>query len=184
MPTIINFYRKNSNVKEKLKTIWFIMVSLSVLSQTALSFFLLYKKAPDKLMGDIIIVLTLTYILAFLLIVALSAHAKKISREALGGYKRSLKVVKRVLTLLMLVVSIMNILSTGAGGLDFIFSIILVIFNMVVIYIDIIIGRIKDKFTRKAKARERKEKEARVRAYRIGSGNLSKLKTSEERHEK
>lgn len=171
-------------MKEKLKTIWFIMVVISVLAQTALSFLLLYNKAPNKLMGDIIIVLTLTYILAFLLIVGLSAHSKKISREAMGGYKRSLKVVKRVLTLLMLIISIMNLLGSGGGGLDFIFSIVLVVFNLVIIYVDILFSRVKDKFTRKARKRERQEKDAHVRAYRIGQGNLSKQKRREETNEK
>lgn len=170
-------------MKEKLKTIWFIMVVLSVLSQTALTFLLLYKKAPDKLFGDIIIILTITYILAFLLIVGLSAYSKKISREAMGGYKRSLKVAKRVLTLLMLVVSIMNIVSAGGGGADFVFSIILVIFNLVIIYIDIVVSKIKDKFERKARKREREKNEEKVRVYRVGMGRLSKIKSREETNE-
>lgn len=168
-------------MKEKLKTIWFIMVVISVLAQTALSFLLLYKKAPNTLIGDIIIILTLTYIFAFLLIVFLSAYAKKISREAMQGYKRSLKVVKRVLTLLMLVVSIVNFLSAGGSGVDFIFSIILVIFNLIVIYIDILVSRVKEKFDKKSRSRERIKKDEQVRAYRVGMGNLSKTKSREEK---
>lgn len=175
---------ENCGVKEKLRSIWFTMVVFSVLSQTALSFFMLYKKATDKLMGDIIIVLTLTYILAFLLIAGLSLHAKKISREAMVGYKRSLKVTKRVLTLLMLVVSIMNIVTAGGGGLDFIFSIILVIFNLIIIYIDSLVSRVKDKFARKAKKREREEKNQKVRAFRIGQSENKETKQKRGNHEK
>ena len=171
-------------MKEKLKSIWFIMVVVSVLMQTALTFFMLYRKSTDKLLSDVIIVLTIAYILAFLLIAGLSLHSKKISREALGGYKRSQKVVKRVLTLLMLVMSVLNFLSAGGSGIEFIWSIILIVFNLIVIYIDSLVGKVKQVFIKKKKRKEREEKEARVRAYRIGSGQLSKMKKSEGTDEK
>ena len=168
-------------MKQKIRAIWFIMVVLSVLAQTALTFFLLYNKATDSTLRDVIIVLTIAYILAFLLIAALSANSKKISREALGGYKRSQKVVKRVLTLLMLVMSVLNFVTAGGSGVEFILSIVLIVYNLIVIYIDTLISRIKDKFAKKRKKKERAEKEARVKAYRVGNGQLSKMKTSEEK---
>ena len=170
-------------MKEKLKKIWFCLLVVSVLLQTALTFWLLYKKSTSKILSDVIIVLTIAYVLAFLLITALSLPNKKISREAMSGYKRSQKAVKRVLTFLMLVMSVMNFLTAGGSGLDFVFSIIMIIYNLIIIYIDMWISRIKDKFTKKTRKREREEKDARIKAYRIGKGNLSKMKTSEGENE-
>lgn len=155
-------------MKNKFKVIFFIITILSVLLQTALTFYLLYVNATTKIFKDIVIVLTIAYVLAFLLIVLLSLPNKKISREALAGYKRSQKTVKRVLKLLMLMVAIINILNARGSGLELAFSIILLIFNFIIIYIDKRIEKISDFFARKRKTRDRIESDQKWRAYRVG----------------
>lgn len=155
-------------MKNKFKIIFFIITIMSVLCQTALTFYLLYSSATAGIMKDVIIVITLMYVLAFLTIVILSFPNKKISREALVGYKRSQKSIKRVLTLLMLVISLINILNSNGSGLDLVFAIILLVVNVIIIYIDKKIENISDFFARKRKHCERVESDKKWREYRVG----------------
>ena len=152
-------------MKEKLKKIWFVLLVVSVLLQTALTFFLLYRQSRSEMLDKIIFVLLLTYIFAFLIIVIVSFPSKKISHEAMVGYKRSQKSVKRILTLLMLVLSIINIVQAKGSGLEFTLSIIMIVYNLFVIYIDMKISRLKDKIYRKKKSAERKIKELQIQNW-------------------
>ena len=155
-------------MKEKLKAIWFTLLVVGTLFQTTLTFYLLYKKSENETLNKIIFVLLLAYVLAFLVIVAMSLGSKKISRDAMVGYKRSRKTIKRVLTLLMLVLSVINIFNSRGGGAEMVLSVAMIIYNLVLIYIDIKITKIKDGFARKRKQRERAAREAEIKTYRIG----------------
>lgn len=146
----------------------FVLGIISTLAQTALTFFLLYRKSTSERLGQVIFILWLTYVIAFLVIVAMSFGSRKISPDAMQGYKRSQKAVKRILTLLMLVLSVVNLVNSKTGGVELGLAIAMIAYNLFVIYIDSKIAKISDKIARKKKKREREKKEAEIRAYRVG----------------
>lgn len=155
-------------IKRGIKTVLFVLAIISTLAQTALTFFLLYRKSTDERLSQIIFILWLAYLIAFLVIVIMSLGSRKISPEAMTGYKRSRKAVKRILTLLMLVLSMVNLINSKTGGVELVLSIAMIAFNFFVIYIDMKISQLTDKLARRKKKRERAKKEAEIRAYRVG----------------
>ena len=85
--------------KDKLRVVLFLLSIVGTVAQTALTFYLLYNQSTSELLHKVVVVLLLTFLLSFLVIVVMSFHAKKISHEAMRGYKRTQKAVKRILTL-------------------------------------------------------------------------------------
>ena len=160
-------------MKDKIKLVWFILFSVATLAQTALTFYLLYKKTDNAVLRDVILVVLIAYILAFLVIVGLSVPNKKISREASAGYKRSRKVMKRVLTLLILGLSVHNIMVSRGSGVEYALAVGVLVYNLVVILIEQKIQIIKDKFDRKKKKKEREKQNEKIKNYKLGNGNLN-----------
>jgi len=170
---------KGKEIKEKIKIAWFIMLIIGTIAQTVLTFYLLYRQSKSEFLNKVIFVLLITYVLAFMVIVLMSLHARKISPEAMRGFKRSQKSIKNILTLLMLVLAIINLVGSRGNMLELILSIIMLIYNLIVIYIDAKITKIADRIIRKKKKREREEREAEIRAYRIGDKKRKKENQNE-----
>lgn len=170
---------RGKEVKERVRSVWFFLLVVGTILQTALTFYLLYKQSSNETLNKVIFVLLLTYVFAFLVIVAMSFHAKKISKEAMRGFKRSQKTVKRVLTLLMLGISVVNLFVSRGSGLELTLSIIMIMYNLLLIYVDIKVAAIADKISRRRKQKQRAEKDALISAYRIGDKRQSKERTDE-----
>ena len=169
-----------NGIKGRLRAILFILSIVGTVAQTTLTFYLLYNQSTSELFHQVVVVLLLTFLLAFLVIVAMSFHAKKISHEAMRGYKRTQKAVKRILTLLMLVLSVVNIINARGSGLEFTLAIIMIIYNLIIIYIDMKITNFTDKIARKRKQKEREKREEELRAYRVGDKRRKKEQKNEE----
>lgn len=147
---------------EKLKKMWFFITTIVVLLQTVVTFFFLYLKAKDEggsgvLLG-VIFILACIYIFAFIVLALLSAPNKKYSHEAMGRFKRSRNMVKRLINLIMLATSIMLIFNSKSGFV--LAPIIMVIFNLFLIILDFKMAEISEKRARKRKKKLREKREA------------------------
>lgn len=143
---------------EKLKKMWFLITTIVVLLQTVVTFFFLYLKSESKVLSGIIVVLAGVYILAFLILAVMSAHAKKYSHEALSRFKRSQKTVKRFITLVMLAMNILFIINSRSGFV--LAPIVMVLFNLLLLAIDFKMAEIAEKRARKKKQKLREKKQA------------------------
>lgn len=142
----------------KLKRIWFLLTTILVLSQTFLTFLFLYRQAKEyKVLPKVVMVLALIYIVAFIVLMLMSLHAKKYSKEALSGYKRSQKAIKRFLNLVILSLNILYVINMG--GLVKLYPIVMLVFNVLLIIFDIKMAEIADKIERRKKKRQREKKE-------------------------
>ena len=157
--------------ERKPSLILFIFKLISVIVGTMFTFYLLYRKTEDKTLQSIIFVVLLIYLFAFLIITLMSLPNRKISKDAMAGFKRYKKATKRILTLTILVLSVFNLVKSVGSGVDITLSILLIIYNLILMYVDVKINEIADKLERRRKRKEREKREKELREYRIDSKN-------------
>ena len=114
------------------KRFWFLLTTIVVLLQTAVTFGFLYLKSESDFLSSVIIILAVGYGVSFLVLSLMSLHAGRYSREALGSYKSSQKAVKRLLNLIMLAMNILFIINSKNGFV--LAPIIMILFNLFLIF--------------------------------------------------
>lgn len=164
-----------------LKKVWFTLVTLFVLFETALTFYFLYRSAEEyKVISTIVMVLSACYIGAFVILFIMSAHAKKYSKEALGGFKKSRKAIKRILNLIIVSLNIFYAISLD--GAEKIYPLILLGVNVLLIIFDFKMAEIADKLERKRKKKERLIKKE--KSVKLENNIKSEKETNYNKHKK
>jgi len=148
---------------QKLKKFWFLLTTIVVLMQTAVTFGFLYYKSESPVLGSVIMVFAAGYILAFLVLCVMSAHSHRYSREAMHRFKTSQKAVRRILNLIMLAMNIVFIINSKSGFV--LAPIVMVIFNFLLIVIDFKMAEIAEKRERRRKQKRREKEMAEKEAY-------------------
>ena len=148
--------------KRKGNSFIFFFNLVSIGFQTILTFSILKNSATNGLLSKITTILFIIFLASFVLVTAVGFINRSYNKTALGLYKNSMKVVKYVLKLLLIIISVLNIIQ--ATRLDFvalissIFSLLLVI---LAIAFDVAVASVKHKWSRYRK-RKRREKQERL----------------------
>lgn len=147
--------RNNEKVKEKRKgsRIIFGFTLVSILFQTILTFTLLLKSTEENArLSKITGVLFAVYLISFAILTISSVRTRKYGKEGLNLYKASMKWFKRIVKLLLVVISILNIFSAvKVDILALMWAIILLVVNVFLIALDFFVSGVKFVIGRRVK---------------------------------
>lgn len=152
---MIDNKRSDKQIKEKRKgsRIIFGFTLVSILFQTILTFALLLKSTEENVgLSKITGVLFAVYLVAFVILTISSIGTRKYGKEGLNLYKSSMKWFKRIVKLLLVVISILNIFSAvKVDILALMWAIVLLVINLFLIALDFFISGVKFVVGRKVK---------------------------------
>ena len=176
VPLNKNSKRKGKTMIEKLRKVWFILTGAMVLIQTLIGFYALKADATTTGFKSVISVLFAIYLVAFVVLVVMGLGSKKHSTNALKAYKRSQNIVKRLLTISLLLFNVLVLIKSGAGLK--IASAAAIVFNVLLIVIDIKMAELAAKIERKRKKREKIKQERKQMQEQPRNNNVSSENTA------
>lgn len=147
--------------RKKGSRIIFGFTLLSMLFQTVLTFTLLLKSTEEnKTLTKITTIIFFVYVIAFVLLTLVSIRSRRYEKESISMYKTSMKWFKRMVKLLLVVLSIMNIVSASKiDGFALVGAVVVLLINISLIALDIFISGVKYTIGRKYKKWKRKRAE-------------------------
>ncbi len=150
---------KSKRKKKRGSLIVFGFTLISMLLQTVLTFKLLFETtAENKALARVTTIMFMIYVVAFALMVLFSIKQRKFEKESVSMYKGTMKWFKKIIKLLIVVISIVNILvASKVDTVALIGAVALLLFNLFLISLDIFIDGVKFKIQRKIKKRKRRK---------------------------
>ena len=145
--------RKRGNI------IFFCFTLISMLFQTVLTFTLLMKTtAESKILAKITTSMFVLYIIIFVCMTLMSVSQRRYEKESLHMYKGTMKWFKKLMKLIIVVLSIVNIMAASKVDKPALIGAVgLLLFNLFLISLDIFIDGVKYSIQRKIKKRKRRK---------------------------
>jgi len=167
---------------DKLKKLWFLLTTIIVLLQTALTFYFLYQEAKGySIIKLAVSVLAVCYLAAFIVIAFMSRSKSKYSHEAMSSFKNSRKRVKRFLNLIILALNIIYLIRLD--GVIKIYPVAMLFINIMLILFDIKMAEIADKKERKRKKKAKEKAKQKENKQKIEKAKEEK-ETNYNKHKK